>query len=1065
MLRVVYARGSSGSSLAAGRRSQGLNPSSWRCFSSKDGGGEKKATPKGTSYAKMTVGIPKENFPLERRVAASPESVGRMVKPGFNVLVEDGAGAASHFSNKDYEAVGASIAPSADEVWTKSDVVLKLRPPSPEEAAKLADKTLVSFVYPQQNEALVQQLQDQKATVFAMDCIPRTLSRGQTYDALSSQANISGYRAVLEASNEFGRFFAGQMTAAGKVPPAKVLVIGTGVAGLAAIQTAKNLGAVVRAFDVRPVTKQQVEAMGGTFLDVDYQEDGSGAGGYAKAMSKEWHAAARDMLTKQCADVDIVITTALIPGRTAPIMVTKEMVAKMKSGSVTVDLAAEAGGNIETTVADQKVVTENGVTCIGYTDMPSRLATTSSSLYSNNISKFLLSIGPHTSKEAGYFHIDHEDEAVRGMLVVENGKMMYPAPVKALPPPPKEEEKDVPEVVIDYKAQYLTGAKQVGMLSMGVLAMGAAAPNPAFSSMLTTFALSNIIGVQVVLGVSHALHSPLMAVTNAISGTTALGGMHLLANSTKPSVSFLGAAATTLSTVNIVGGFIVTNKMLDMFKRADDPPEYYHYYGVPAVGTMLLYTGGSMSGKFPELDAAAATLAGIMCIGGIGGLASQKTARLGAASGQAGVALAVASTLGHLHPSMGAAASIAGFMGVGAAAGHYIGHRVEPTSLPQTVAAFHSLVGFAAAAAAIGDFINVPSVADLDSVHLSSIYLATVIGSVTLTGSLVAFGKLDGRMGSAPLQLEHRDKINAGLGAATLGAGAVVMGGPEAGVGLAALSSAAGTSGLMGWHMTASIGGADMPVVITVLNSYSGWALCAEGFMLDMPILTTVGALIGCSGAALTKIMCDAMNRDILSVILGGFGTKGTGGGEAMKFEGEATMTNIDETVHLLTESEKIIVVPGYGLAVAHAQYPLKELADTLRAEGKSVRFAIHPVAGRMPGQLNVLLAEAGVPYDIVEEMEEINDSFADTDLTLVIGANDTVNCAAEDDPNSQIAGMPVLRVWNSKQVVVMKRSLAAGYAGVDNPVFLKDNTDMLLGDAKDTVEKLSAGLKDYYRK
>lgn len=394
--------------------------------------------------------------------------------------------------------------------------------------------------------------------------------------------------------------------------------------------------------------------------------------------------------------------------------------------------------------------------------------------------------------------------------------------------------------------------------------------------------------------------------------------------------------------------------MLDMFKRPDDPPEYYHLYGIPAAGTMAVYGAGAMSGKFPELDAAAATLSGLLCIGGIGGLASQTTARLGAVSGQAGVALGVASTFGHLHPSVGTGASILAMMGVGAAAGNYIGHRVEPTSLPQTVAAFHSLVGLAASAAAIGDYINVPDTTQLDGVHLSSIYLATVIGSVTFTGSLVAFGKLDGRLDSAPLQLKARDQINMGLGAATLGAGAVVMGGPEVGVGMGALGSALTTSGVLGWHMTASIGGADMPVVITVLNSYSGWALCAEGFMLDMPVLTTIGALIGCSGAALTKIMCDAMNRDIISVILGGYGTKATGTGEAMTFSGEATMTNVDETVALLAESEKIIVVPGYGLAVAHAQYPLKDMADTLRKAGKSVRFAIHPVAGRMPGQLNV---------------------------------------------------------------------------------------------------------------
>ncbi|KAG7354255.1 NADP transhydrogenase subunit alpha [Nitzschia inconspicua] len=1026
--------------------------------------GDSKVPSNAVPYSKLTVGIPKERFPLEKRVAATPESVARLVKPGFTLLVEDGAGSDSYFSNADYEAAGAKIV-AADDVWKQSDIVLKLRPPTEEQVKLLDDRTIISFLYPAQNEALVKQLQDQKATAFAMDCIPRTLSRGQTYDALSSQANISGYRAVLEASNAFGRFFAGQMTAAGKVPPCKVLVLGTGVAGLAAIQTAKNMGAIVRAFDVRPVTKEQVEAMGGQFLQVDYQEDGSGAGGYAKEMSKEWHAAARAMLTKQCEEVDIIITTALIPGRPAPVMVTREMVAKMKAGSVTVDLAAEAGGNIETTKKDEAYVTENGVTCIGYTDLPSRLPTTSSSLYANNISKFLLSIGPQTSKEPDYYFIDHADEAVRGMLVVENGKLMWPAP---LPPPPpvveKKEEKDSAPTVIDYKKTYIDGAKKAAYLSTSLLAAGAVAPNAAFSSMFTTFCLSNVIGVQVVLGVSHALHSPLMAVTNAISGTTALGGMHLLAHSTSPTVTLLGATATTLSTVNIVGGFIVTTKMLDMFKRPDDPPEYYHYYGYPAALTLGLYGIGSMSGKFPEIDAAASTLAGLLCIGGIGGLASQSTARLGAVSGQAGVALGVASTFGHLHPSFGTTASLVGLMGVGALAGQQIAQRVDPTSLPQTVAAFHSLVGLAASAAAVGDYMN-GDPAQLDAVHKASIFLATIIGSVTFTGSLVAFGKLDGRMSSAPLKLGFRDQLNMGLGATTLGAGALFAGASGVGGGMAALGTALTTSGALGWHMTASIGGADMPVVITVLNSYSGWALCAEGLMLDMPLLTTVGALIGCSGAALTKIMCDAMNRDIVSVILGGYGTKGTGTGEAMHFEGETTLTNVDETVKLLAESESIIVVPGYGLAVAHAQYPLKDMADTLIKAGKSVRFAIHPVAGRMPGQLNVLLAEAGVPYDIVEEMEEINDDFKDTDTVLVIGANDTVNSAAIDDPNSVIAGMPVLRVWDAKQVIVMKRTLAAGYAGVDNPVFIKDNTDMLLGDAKDTVEKLAAGVKELYGK
>jgi H+-translocating NAD(P) transhydrogenase len=285
-----------------------------RCSTSIRGfSSDRKVPPNAVPYSELTVGVPKENFPLEKRVAASPESVSRLVKPGFTLLVEDGAGSDSYFSNADYEAAGAKIV-AANDVWKNSDIVLKLRPPTEEQIKLLEDRTLISFLYPRQNEGLIKQLQDQKATAFAMDCIPRTLSRGQTFDALSSQANISGYRAVLEASNAFGRFFAGQMTAAGKVPPCKVLVLGTGVAGLAAIQTAKNMGAVVRAFDVRPVTKEQVEAMGGQFLEVDFHEDGSGAGGYAKEMSKEWHAAARAMLTKQCEDVDIIITTALIPG-------------------------------------------------------------------------------------------------------------------------------------------------------------------------------------------------------------------------------------------------------------------------------------------------------------------------------------------------------------------------------------------------------------------------------------------------------------------------------------------------------------------------------------------------------------------------------------------------------------------------------------------------------------------------------------------------------------------------------------------------------------------------------
>merc|ERR1711970_146134 len=429
-----------------------------------------------------------------------------------------------------------------------------------------------------------------------------------------------------------------------------------------------------------------------------------------------------------------------------------------------------------------------------------------------------------------------------------------------------------------------------------------------------------------------------------------------------------------------------------------------------------------------------------------------------------GVSFGLASTLGTMsfdNPAL--YGQVFGALGAGAASGYYIAANVEGTSLPQAVAAFHSLVGFAAVFTAVGDYMShAAHGSPMDGVFLGSVALATAIGGVTATGSIVAFGKLNGNMDSAALALPGRDMFNLAGGASMFGCMGLLCTNPSYGTAMTALTGTTALSGALGWHMTASIGGADMPVVITVLNSYSGWALCAEGFMLNKPMLTTVGALIGSSGAILTWIMCEAMNRDIVSVLLGGFGTRSTSTGEAMVFEGEATEIGAEATTELIKDANNIIVVPGYGLCVAKGQYAIADIAEKCNKAGKSFRFGIHPVAGRMPGQLNVLLAEAGVPYDVVLEMEEINDDFPDTDITLVVGANDTVNSAAIEDPNSIIAGMPVLRVWKAEQSVVMKRSLAAGYAGVDNPVFLKDNTDMLLGDAKATLDKLNAMMPEF---
>uniref|UniRef100_A0A674NFJ7 proton-translocating NAD(P)(+) transhydrogenase n=1 Tax=Takifugu rubripes TaxID=31033 RepID=A0A674NFJ7_TAKRU len=664
---------------------------------------------KGVLYKDLVVGVPKETLQNERRVALSPAGVEALVKQGFRVQVESGAGEESKFSDQQYKNAGATITDVKGAFG--SDLVLKVRAPSLSEVDFLKPKsTLVSFVYPAQNSQLMQKLSERQSTVLAMDQVPRvTIAQG--YDALSSMANIAGYKAVVLAANNFGRFFTGQITAAGKVPPAKVLVIGGGVAGLAAAGAAKSMGAIVRGFDTRPAALEQFKSFGAEPLEVDIKESGDGVGGYAKEMSKEFIEAEMELFAKQCKEVDIIISTALIPGLT-------------------------------------------------------------------------------------------------------------------------------------------------------------------------------------------------------------------------------------------------------------------------------------------------------------------------------------------------------------------IAKRIEISDLPQLVAAFHSLVGLAAVLTCVAEYmIEFPH---LDTHPAAGVlktvaYLGTYIGGVTFSGSLVAYGKLQGVLNSAPLLLPGRHAMNAGLMAASMGGLVPFMLSSSYTTGMGCLVGVSGLSTVMGVTLTAAIGGADMPVVITVLNSYSGWALCAEGFLLENNLLTIVGALIGSSGAILSYIMCVAMNRSLPNVILGGYGTTSTAGGKPMEIVGTHTEVNVDQTIDIIKEANSIIITPGWGLCAAKAQYPIADMVKMLSEQGKTVRFGIHPVAGRMPGQLNVLLAEAGVPYDVVLEMDEINEDFPETDLTLVIGANDTVNSAAQEDPNSIIAGMPVLEVWKSKQVIVMKRTLGVGYAAVDNPIFYKPNTSMLLGDAKKTCDSLQAKIREAF--
>ncbi|XP_035219277.1 LOW QUALITY PROTEIN: NAD(P) transhydrogenase, mitochondrial-like [Stegodyphus dumicola] len=1016
--------------------------------------------PKGTQvqgipYSKLVIGVPKESWKNERRVALSPAAAATLIKKGFQVNVEKDAGSESKFSNADYESVGAKITDLSSSFL--SDIVLKVRAPSAAEVGKFREgSTVISFLYPGQNQDLVKSLGDRHMTVFAMDCIPR-ISRAQVFDALSSMANIAGYKAVVEAANNFGRFFTGQITAAGKVPPAKVLVIGGGVAGLSAIGTAKNMGAIVRAFDTRAAVKEQVESFGAEFLELNVKESGEGVGGYAKEMSKEFYEAEMALFAKQCKEIDILITTALIPGKPAPRLISRAMVESMKPGSVIVDLAAEAGGNVETTRPGELYI-HNGVIHIGYTDLPSRLPTQSSTLYANNISKFLLSIG---SKD--HFNIDLSDEVVRGSIVLHEGKLLWPPPVpKETAAPVSEKPAPVAKIQPPEPNYFNLTFKDSLMYTTGLstlLGFGMVSPNPAFTTMMTIFGLSGIVGYHTVWGVTPALHSPLMSVTNAVSGITAVGGLLLMGGGVLPHTipQALGAAATFMSTINICGGFLVTKRMLDMFKRPTDPPEYNYLYGIPGTAFVGGYAALAAAG-YPEIHQMAYLGSSLCCVGALAGLASQKTSRLGNALGMVGVSSGLASTLGVMNIPPEFALQIAGCMASGGAIGLYIAKKIEITDLPQLVAAFHSLVGMAAVLTCIATYIvDFPTFATDPAANAikTALFLGTFIGGITFSGSLVAYGKLQGLLNSAPLLLPGRHALNSGLLAGNVAAMAYYLMSGSSAAGLSCLGATSALSMIMGVTLTAAIGGADMPVVITVLNSYSGWALCAEGFMLNNNLMTIVGALIGSSGAILSYIMCKAMNRSLPNVILGGYGTSSTGSGKPMAVTGVHTECDVSQAVQMIREAKNIIITPGYGLCVAKAQYPLAEMVKMLVDKGKKVRFGIHPVAGRMPGQLNVLLAEAGVPYDIVLEMEEINDDFKETDLVLVIGANDTVNSAAEEDPNSIIAGMPVLKVWLAKQVIVMKRSLGVGYAAVDNPIFYKENTAMLLGDAKKTCDAL----------
>ncbi|GLU31648.1 Re/Si-specific NAD(P)(+) transhydrogenase subunit alpha [Trinickia caryophylli] len=524
-----------------------------------------------------TIAVPREVHEGERRVAATPDTVGQLVKLGYAVTVEAGAGAAASFDDAAYGAAGARVEADTRALWAAGDIVIKVRPPERhpvldvDEATLLAPGAiLIGFIWPAQNRALVEALAQRGVDAMAMDCVPR-ISRAQKLDALSSMANMAGYRAVIEAAHHFGRLFTGQITAAGKMPPAKVLVIGAGVAGLAAIGAARGLGAIVRAFDTRPEVEQQVQSLGAEFLTVDIEEEGGGGGGYAKQMSARYIEAEMALFAAQAKEIDIIVTTALIPGKTAPRLITAEMVASMRPGSVIVDMAAEQGGNCELTRRGE-VVVAGGVTIVGYTDLPSRMATQSSQLYATNVRHLLTDLTPQRD---GVPVIDMSDDVMRGATVVHRGAVTWPAPAPKAAPPAQAAPaaKAGPTSQAAKDLAHATGARRSSTLSMivaaagvlALLALGAVAPS-AFVGHLTVFVLAVFVGYQVIWNVTPALHTPLMSVTNAISGIIVIGALLQLGTG-HALVTALGGIALFVATINIAGGFLVTQRMLKMFQR------------------------------------------------------------------------------------------------------------------------------------------------------------------------------------------------------------------------------------------------------------------------------------------------------------------------------------------------------------------------------------------------------------------------------------------------------------------------------------------------------------------
>lgn len=1019
----------------------------------------------------MRLGVLSEGFDEDpaksagdQRVSIVPAVATQLIKDGYKISVESGAGRFAGFSDAQYQDANCTVT-TRQNVIQQSTVLFAIDVPE-RDLQLLKGKILVSWVgrLTEPGQTLVKNANDAGVTLIDVTAVPR-ITIAQKLDVLSSQAKVAGHRAVIEATHAFGRFHTAEMTAAGKYPPSQTFVLGCGVAGLAAIGTSRALGSVVRAWDVRDVS-DQCQSMGAKWVTVDFKEDGAGAGGYARESSDAFKAAQQETFRKTLAETDIAITTAAIPGRRSPLLITKEAVAGMKPGSVIVDLAAVGGGNCELTKLGESVVTPNGVTIIGYSDLPARMANQASAMYAQNMANLLKHVQGKATAGAFVRNLnmaldsgEEGDIVARCVVCCRNGAMLkapsLPQPTPIKPKPVKAAKKA--EAPRPFRAGFIS----MLLLAIGIVALLFLGEGVyEHRSLLTTFLLAGSAGYLAVWGVAHSLHTPLMSVTNAISGMTAVGGLLLLHKyeSTKqseqiPGGDILAMIAIAFSAVNIVGGFVVSQRMLNLFRKQGEK-EFSALLLIPG----LLLVAAPCWDK--TLSDPTAAISGLLCVAAIGGLASMSSANAGCKFGIIGVAGSLAATLVNMSTGVSQTTLIiiACIGAAGSGLGLLVGFSVSPMALPQTVAGFHSLVGLAALCTSIGSYqVNPATGVNLENI---AIVLGDFIGGVTLTGSIIAFGKLNGNLSSKPLNLFGKNYLNLTGLVAFIGLSYMFLSTDDADEGAWILWGVALLSMIMGVHLVGSVGGGDMPVCITVLNSYSGWALVAEGFCLASPVLTVVGSLIGFSGAILTKIMCDAMNRDIFNVLFGGMNTAPAASKASDDGPKEHVTTSVVAVADMLVNAKEVLCVPGYGMAMASAQGAMGELSTLLRENNINMKFGVHPVAGRMPGQMNVLLAEARVPHDWVLEMDEVNPDMENNDVVLIVGANDVVNSAAQEVEGCAIWGMPVIEVWRAKKVIFCKRSMSGGYADLENPVFFKPNTEMLFGDAKGTAQGLAAEVR-----